>query len=262
MVGSPISPSDEHLIGALRALRTEHPTLGIVKLHAVLLRDHPEWMISEKRFRKVLQQQGLNSLRHAHVQEGLSIGDIEGKVYPTSRIIERLDVEQWTKKVEVMWFGKKKGKGLVAKERIEKGATVWKEGMSAYRAAKPILTHIFSRPMDYCTRMVSVHPRICPPFGFLWSSKGHIPRSRSLPSMCFLHHASHRLPHRRPLPRQFTLFRPFLQPALPIQVRLQPPIAVSRSEPRGRASTRFCEACAMAWIACADTSDSQVAVGQ
>ena len=143
MVGSPISPSDEHLIGALRALRTEHPTLGIVKLHAVLLRDHPEWMISEKRFRKVLQQQGLNSLRHAHVQEGLSIGDIEGKVYPTSRIIERLDVEQWTKKVEVMWFGKKKGKGLVAKERIEKGATVWKEGMSAYRAAKPILTHFF-----------------------------------------------------------------------------------------------------------------------
>ena len=132
MVGDPTSttsPSGEQLINALHALRKEHPTLGIVKCHAVLLRDHPDWTVSEKRFRKVLQQQGLNSLRAAHVREDKSIVDSDNKVYPRSRIIEHLDVKQWTKKVEVMWFGEKKGKGLVAKERIERGATVWKEGV-------------------------------------------------------------------------------------------------------------------------------------
>ena len=50
-------------------------------------------------------------------------------VYPTSRLSEGLDVSKWTNKVEVRYFGRKKGKGLVAKEKIEKGEYIWKEGV-------------------------------------------------------------------------------------------------------------------------------------
>ena len=36
-------------------------------------------------------------------------------------------MKKWTSKVEVRYFDKIKGKGLVAKEKIEEGQVVWKE---------------------------------------------------------------------------------------------------------------------------------------
>ncbi|KAF8574536.1 SET domain-containing protein [Ramaria rubella] len=121
----PISPSDEELIPVLRALRAEFPTLGINKFHALLLQNQPSWAVSEKRFKKVLQQHCLNSMQTIQPQQ--SGGGGEGKKHPTFRFNEQLNVENWTKKVEVKYFGPEKGKGLVAKEKIENGEKLWKE---------------------------------------------------------------------------------------------------------------------------------------
>ena len=115
---SGISPSEDDLKHALLALKTANPTLGIPKVHTLLLAAHPEWTVSEKRTRKVLQSAGL-------VQTGS--GAAPGHVYPSSKLIDGLDVGKWSTKVEVKYFGKAKGKGLVAKEAIAEGETIWKE---------------------------------------------------------------------------------------------------------------------------------------
>ena len=114
---SAISPTEDDIKHVLLALKTANPTLGIPKIHALLLAAHPEWTVSEKRTRKILQSEGL-------VQTSSAGG---GHSYPTSKVIDGLDVGKWTEKVEVKHFGKAKGKGLVAKEAIAEGEVLWKE---------------------------------------------------------------------------------------------------------------------------------------
>ncbi|KAI0673183.1 SET domain-containing protein [Trametes maxima] len=113
-----ISPAEEDLKSALLALKSTNPTLGISKIHALLLSSHPEWTVSEKRTRKVLQSVGLVQNANAGAP---------GLFYPSSRVIEGLDVAKWTPKAEVRYFGKVKGKGLVATAPIAEGETIWKE---------------------------------------------------------------------------------------------------------------------------------------
>ena len=111
MSTSPISPPEEDLKTAIAFLKKEHPALGIAKLHALLRSDNPSWTVSEKRLRRFLK----NSEPHV-------------TVYPSSALVEGLDVAKWTTAVEVKFFDKRRGKGLVAKEPIHEGQVVWKEG--------------------------------------------------------------------------------------------------------------------------------------
>ncbi|KAI0742944.1 SET domain-containing protein [Daedaleopsis nitida] len=115
-----ISPSEDDLKSALLALKAENPSLGVPKIHALLVSAHPEWTVSEKRTRKILQNEGL-------VQNATTAGAAPGVMYPTSKVMEGLDIAKWTNKVEVRYFGKAKGKGLVAKDAIAEGDAVWKE---------------------------------------------------------------------------------------------------------------------------------------
>ena len=117
-----ISPSEDDLKNALLALKAENPSLGVPKTHALLLTAHPEWTVSEKRTRKILQNEGL--VQNAGTA---GTGTVTGQIYPSSRVIDDLDVAKWTTKVEVRYFSKAKGKGLVAKEKIAEGETIWKE---------------------------------------------------------------------------------------------------------------------------------------
>jgi hypothetical protein len=48
-------------------------------------------------------------------------------VYPSSTVVEGLDVSKWTTTINDKYFDRKKGKGLVVKEPISEGQTVWKE---------------------------------------------------------------------------------------------------------------------------------------
>ena len=99
--------SEEELRIALIALKNEKPSLGVAKIHSLLLDAHPTWAISEKRVRKILQS--------------------ENSGHPISRINKSLDVAKWTSKVKVHYFDAFKGKGLVATEKISDGQVLWKE---------------------------------------------------------------------------------------------------------------------------------------
>jgi len=116
-----ISPPEEDLKAAVVSLKKEHPALGIAKLHALLLSENPTWTVSEKRLRRILKNSGSDT------PAGPSTAATETQAYPSSTLVEGLDIAKWTAAVEVKYFDRIKGKGLVAKEPISEGQVVWKE---------------------------------------------------------------------------------------------------------------------------------------
>lgn len=111
-----ISPPEDDLKTAVVSLKNEHPALGIAKLHALLLSENPTWTVSEKRLRRILKNSDSDPSTAT-----------EAHVYPSSTLVEGLDIAKWTTTVEVKYFDRRKGKGLVAKEPISEGQVVWKE---------------------------------------------------------------------------------------------------------------------------------------
>jgi hypothetical protein len=103
-------------------LRAQNSTLGIPKLHALLQAGHPDWSVSERRTRKVLQAEGL-VLGPPKKQPNTA----SDTLVPVSKLIDGLDVSKWSKTVEVKYFNRRKGKGLVATQKIVQGEAVWKE---------------------------------------------------------------------------------------------------------------------------------------
>lgn len=121
-MSSGTTPAEADLTQALTKLRAENPALGIPKLHSLLLTANPEWAVSEKRTKKILQNLGLT----------LNSNPSDGKAkYPSSKVIEKLDISKWTAKVDVRFFDKKKGKGLIVKEKLVEGNIIWKEDFFA-----------------------------------------------------------------------------------------------------------------------------------
>ncbi|KAI6118164.1 hypothetical protein F5141DRAFT_604744 [Pisolithus sp. B1] len=125
-------PNDE-LRAALITLKREKPTLGVAKIHTLLLDTNPTWSVSEKRVRRVLQEEGLlingmaNASEKANNDGKEQSGGQSTRVYPSSGLNKSLDVNKWSKKIEVRYFDTIKGKGLVATEQIEQGEVIWKE---------------------------------------------------------------------------------------------------------------------------------------
>lgn len=113
------SPSEDELAKAVIELKKENPELGISKVRTLLTAKYPHWTVSEKRTRKILQDQGLIV--------SPSGGPPSVPVYPSSRVISSFNVAKWTPKVEVKWFDKRKGKGLVATQEIKEGEVIWRE---------------------------------------------------------------------------------------------------------------------------------------
>ncbi|KXN83197.1 putative lysine methyltransferase SET5 [Leucoagaricus sp. SymC.cos] len=115
----PASPTEDELTPAIIELKKENPELGIAKVHALLTNKFPEWIVSEKRTRKILQNQGLIVSATGQAPNV--------QVYPSSRVVSGLNLAKWTPKVDVKWFDKRKGKGLVATQEIKEGEVIWKE---------------------------------------------------------------------------------------------------------------------------------------
>jgi hypothetical protein len=107
------SPSDDELQDALAQLKAANPSLGIPKLHARLRADFPAWTVSEKRMRKILAT--------------LAPPKDTTPPFPSSQLVEGLDITNWTTRVDVRMFNKTKGKGLVATQKIKAGETIWVE---------------------------------------------------------------------------------------------------------------------------------------
>ncbi|TFY73173.1 hypothetical protein EWM64_g10839, partial [Hericium alpestre] len=115
------SPSEDDLKAALVALKESNPALGIPKLHALVLAEHPTWSVSEKRVKRILQSAGLV------LSPPSSKSPAPDTLYPSSQLIPHLDVTKWSPKVAVKYFNKSKGKGLVATAPIAEGEVIWKE---------------------------------------------------------------------------------------------------------------------------------------
>jgi hypothetical protein len=119
-----ISPPEEALRSAVLSLRSRHPSLGVSKLHALLLSENSGWTVSEKRLRRIMTAEGLTLQPQSQRKAAPASG---AHIYPSSTLIEDLDVAKWTAAVEIKYFDKQRGKGLIAKEPISEGQVVWKE---------------------------------------------------------------------------------------------------------------------------------------
>jgi len=109
------APPEDELVKVAKALRAEHPSLGASKLLVIVRQQNPEWSLSEKRLRKLLQQENLVATAAPAV------------VYPSSKIDDGIDASTWTSQVAIKQFDKAKGKGLVVKQKLSTGEILWKE---------------------------------------------------------------------------------------------------------------------------------------
>lgn len=126
----PSSPADDELTKAVAGVRDAHPDLGILKLWAALKEQHPEWTVSEKRFRKVLAAVGGSGAGGAGGAAGGSGGS--GAVAADELVAETgldrtLDIGAVAPKVKAKLFGGTRGKGLVARAKLEQGELLWSE---------------------------------------------------------------------------------------------------------------------------------------
>ncbi|KAJ7146160.1 hypothetical protein C8R44DRAFT_756745 [Mycena epipterygia] len=194
------SPSDAELQNALAQLRGAHPALGIPKLHARLRVDFPAWAVSEKRVRKVLAtlpkdttegEDATTQNKNATTEEKEKEKEQDKAApHPTSQLIPGLDVAQWTPRVAVRVFDRRKGKGLVATKKIGEGETIWVEDPFVIApeweiydkqragAACSLCTTLFAHPSEararcphcpaaFCNtlcrkRADKTHPLLCP----------------------------------------------------------------------------------------------------
>lgn len=120
------SPPDDAVLEAIRAVKETNSDIGVAKLQTAILTANPTWTLSEKRIRKLLKPTTTGTdapvaPNAANQKTGTAPS------YPISKLNGDLNVEQWTKKVQVKQFGKARGKGLVAKEDIAEGEVIWKE---------------------------------------------------------------------------------------------------------------------------------------
>ena len=113
------SPCDDALITAAGEIRYTYPALGLAKLLSQLKSQHPEWIVSEKRFRRVLQS--------ASTEERSIKSQSETGLIAETGVDPSIDVARLAPKVKVKMFGGEKGKGLVAKEKILMGEVLWQE---------------------------------------------------------------------------------------------------------------------------------------
>ena len=105
---STISPAEEDLKAAVTSLKKEHPSLGIAKLHALLLSENSSWTVSEKLLRRILKNSSPDGQGLEYAITGTprgpgpsssspstTTGSKAAHVYPSSTLIEGLDVSKW-----------------------------------------------------------------------------------------------------------------------------------------------------------------------
>lgn len=112
-------PTDNDLKQAASDLRAQNPLLGLAKLLALLKERHPEWAVSEKRFRKFAQSKtGADD----------DVQKVGSEDLPAETGLDgAIDISRVAPKVEARLLGKAKGKGLVARGGLLQGEVIWQE---------------------------------------------------------------------------------------------------------------------------------------
>ena len=136
------APPEDELVKLVKELRAEHPSLGAQKLLIILRQKKPEWSLSEKRLRKLLQQENLVATAAPAI------------VHPISKIDEGVDASTWTSQVSIKQFDKVKGKGLVSKQKLTAGEILWKEDPWIF--ASDWCVHPTRMPQLYITSLLSL----------------------------------------------------------------------------------------------------------
>lgn len=102
------APSDNDLVTAIASLCKAHPDLGIAKSLALLKEQHPHWLVSEKRFRKLRPSKSLPNEETDAIRTALD---------PTVEICPLLEARVLPGR----------GKGLVTKAEVLEGQVLWNE---------------------------------------------------------------------------------------------------------------------------------------
>lgn len=103
-------PSDGELLSAYHTAKAQNPSYGISRLHAALKQTSPEWAVSEKRLRKLV-----------------AVPTEEAGLVADTGLDPTLDISAIAPKLKARLFSGEKGKGLVAREKIQQGEVVWSE---------------------------------------------------------------------------------------------------------------------------------------
>ncbi|WWC85427.1 uncharacterized protein L201_000290 [Kwoniella dendrophila CBS 6074] len=159
---SGISPTDDELQITAQKLRETNPTLGISKLLAQLKIDHPEWTVSEKRFKKFITpttaitgNDSTNGGEKKKVSNGGAGGGGEDELIAKTGIDHSIDIANIAPKVKVKMFNiEGKGKGLVAKEKLQKGELLWQEEPWIVTTDPDLWPYLTSREM--CTQCLTL----------------------------------------------------------------------------------------------------------
>jgi hypothetical protein len=121
----PSSPSDEALLPVVIHLRDSNASFGAIKLLHELRIQHPEWVISEKRIRKILQSL-TTTTSSRNGEEGDAVANEMGLIADTG-VDASINIASIAPKIKVRMFGGEKGKGLVVKEKVQQGEVLWQE---------------------------------------------------------------------------------------------------------------------------------------
>ncbi|WWC67212.1 uncharacterized protein I206_101119 [Kwoniella pini CBS 10737] len=120
---SGITPTEEELKNKASSLRELNPTLGINKLLLQLKLDEPNWIVSEKRFKKYITP-SINTTSTNLNDDNNEIDELIAK----TGIDNSIEISKIAPKVKVKMFNLNgKGKGLIAKEKLQKGELLWHE---------------------------------------------------------------------------------------------------------------------------------------
>lgn len=119
MTAAQVAPAEDDLLCAARRVREAHPDLGIAKLLAQLKVDQPDWTVSEKRFRKSLQ-----SVSESNGAAPVTSG--EQNLEAETGLDSSINVAAIAPKVKAKMLPGR-GKGLVAKEKMQQGEWIWQE---------------------------------------------------------------------------------------------------------------------------------------
>ncbi|KAI7865947.1 hypothetical protein BDF14DRAFT_1819467 [Spinellus fusiger] len=120
--------TEASLISAIQQLKLEFPTYGIKKVTVTLNERMPEWTVSEKRVKKIMQAQGLTQSEPVIKKSGVE----DDPSVPVSYIDPTLDFTSISSNITAKMVDPVTGKGLFTTRDIAKDEVIFQELPFAY----------------------------------------------------------------------------------------------------------------------------------
>lgn len=117
-------PTEEELVSAIQQIKLETPEAGIKTVTNQILKNEPNWQVSEKRVKKFMQASGLTQ---SGVKEPVKSGLADDPSVPVSFIDPKLDFKSVSDAVIARMVDPVTGKGLFAARDIQKDEILFTE---------------------------------------------------------------------------------------------------------------------------------------